>query len=552
MHPSAAPISTKNVNLDDVRRSVTYHPSIWGDYFLAYTSDVTEISVAEEEELQRQKEMVMNLLAQTPDNSSHKIELIDAIQQLGVGYHFEKEIDKSLRHIHETYPEYNKKDNDLRVVALRFRLLRQQGYYVSCDVFNKFIDHEGNFKESLINNVEGMLNLYEAAHFVVDGEEILHKALEFSSSHLKSLIHQMSNSLSARVNEALKIPIRKSLTRLGPRKFISMYQEDESHNETLLNFAKLDFNMVQKIHQKELSDITRWWKALDFANKLPFARDRVVECYFWSFSVYFEPQFHIARRILTKVIAMTSIIDDIYDIYGTLDDLQLFTNVIQSWDANALEQLPPYMRICYEALLDVYVEIEDEMEKIGGSYRVQYVKEEMKKLVRAYFEEAKWLYSKYMPKMEEYMKVALVSGGFVILSTTSLVGMGNLVTKEDFDWVSSEPLIVRAASTICRLMDDMVGYGFEQKLTAVQCYMNQNGALEKVAFAEFQEQVKKAWKDINKECLQPTAVSFPILMNVVNLVRVINLLYVDEDGYTNSKTKTKDYINCVLIEPVTI
>ncbi|KAI3457016.1 hypothetical protein Pfo_013679 [Paulownia fortunei] len=538
MHVSAAPFSIKNVISEDVRRSVIYHSTIWGDYFLRYTSDVTQICVAEEEELHRQKEKVRKLLAQILDDSSHKIELIDAIQRLGVGYHFEKEIDKSLRHIHETYPEYNSKDKDLHVVALRFRLLRQQGYHVPCDVFNKFIDHEGNFKESLINNVEGMLNLYEAAHFGVDGEEILDKALEFSSSHLESLIHQMNNSLSTRVNEALKIPIRKSLTRLGARKFISMYQEEESHNETLVNFAKLDFNMVQKIHQKELSDITRWWKALDFANKLPFARDRMVECYFWILSVYFEPQFNIARRILTKVIAITSIIDDIYDIYGTLDDLQLFTNLIQSWDVNALEELPPYMRICYKALLDIYIEMEDETKKVDGSYRVQYAKEEMKKLVSAYFEEAKWFYSKYMPTMEEYMKVALVSGASMMLSTTSLV--------------SSEPLIVRAASTICRLMDDMVGYGFESKLSAVQCYMNQNGTSEKEAFAEFQEQLKKAWKDINQECLQPTAISLPILMNIVNLARVINLLYVDEDGYVNPTTKTKDYINSVLIEPVTV
>ncbi|KAI3456990.1 hypothetical protein Pfo_013653 [Paulownia fortunei] len=551
MHPSAAPISTKNVSLEDVRRSVTYHPSIWGDYFLAYTSDVTEISVAEEEELERQKEMVMNLLAQTPDNSLHKIELIDAIQQIGVGYHFEKEIDKSLRHIHETY-EYSNKDNDLRVVALRFRLLRQQGYYVSCDVFNKFINHEGNFKESLINNVEGMLNLYEAAHFGVNGEVILDKALKFSSSYLESLVHQMSNSLSTRVNEALKIPIRKRVIRLGARKFISMYQEDESHNKTLLNFAKFDFNMVQKIHQKELNDITRWWKALDFANKLPFARDRVVECYFWILSVYFEPQFHIARRILTKIVAISTVIDDIYDVYGTLDDLQLLTNLIQSWDINGLEQLPPYMRICFKALLDIYVEMEDEMKKVGRPYCVQYAKEEMKKMVRAYFEEAKWFYNNYVPTMEEYIKVALVSGGYMMLSTTSLIGMGNQVIKEDFDWVSSEPLIVRASSTICRLMDDMAGYRFEKRISAVECYMNQNGTSEKEAFAEFLEQVKKAWKDINQECLKPTRVSLPILMNVVNLTRLINLLYGDEDGFTNPTTKTKDYINCVLIEPVTI
>ncbi|KAL0399304.1 UNVERIFIED_CONTAM: Bicyclogermacrene synthase [Sesamum radiatum] len=325
-------ILNKRVDQDDVRRSVKYHPSVWGDYFLAYNS--MEISATEEEELRRQKEMARKVLAQTPDHSYHKLEFIDAIQRLGVGYHFEEEIDKSLQYIHDTYLEYSNKDNDLRTVALRFvalrfRLLRQQGYPVMCDVFNKFIDSEGNFKVSLIENIEGMLELFEAAQFRIAGEEILEKALEFSSSNLEVLLPNMSSSLSRQVKEALKIPILKSSNRVGAKKFISIYQQDESHNEILLNFAKLDFNIIQKMHQKELSDITRWWKDLDFANRLPFARDRVVECYFWIMEVYFEPHYHSARRMLTKILNMTSILDDIYDVYGTLDDLQLFTDIIQ-------------------------------------------------------------------------------------------------------------------------------------------------------------------------------------------------------------------------------
>ena len=81
----------------------------------------------------------------------------------------------------------------------------------------------------------------------------------------------------------------------------------------------------------------------------------------------------------------------------------------------------------------------------------------MKKLVMAYFEEPNWLYNMYIPTVEEYMKVSLVSCGYMTLSTTSLVGMGNRVRKEDFDWITNEPLIVVASSTICRLMDDLVG-----------------------------------------------------------------------------------------------
>ncbi|KAG8386217.1 hypothetical protein BUALT_Bualt03G0126000 [Buddleja alternifolia] len=186
MHQSAAHASTENVDLEDVRRSVTYHPNVWGDYFLAYALDPMELSHNEEKEIQKLKEDVRKVLIATPDESLHKLELIDSIQRLECN---------------------GKEDEDLYIVALRFRLLRQQA-----DVFNKFLDHEGKFEESLINNVQGILSLYEAAHCRVHGEEILDNALRLSSSVLESRVHHMSNSLATQINEALQIPIRKSLT----------------------------------------------------------------------------------------------------------------------------------------------------------------------------------------------------------------------------------------------------------------------------------------------------------------------------------------------------
>ena len=35
---------------------------------------------------------------------------------------------------------------------------------------------------------------------------------------------------------------------------------------------------------------------------------------------------------MTKVIAMTSVIDDIYDVYGTLEELELFTEAVERFD----------------------------------------------------------------------------------------------------------------------------------------------------------------------------------------------------------------------------
>lgn len=69
---------------------------------------------------------------------------------------------------------------------------------------------------------------------------------------------------------------------------------------------------------------------MDLKNKIPFARDRITEVYFiWVLSVYFEPQFSFARRTSCKVTAILSIIDDIYDTQGTLEELELLTEAIQ-------------------------------------------------------------------------------------------------------------------------------------------------------------------------------------------------------------------------------
>ncbi|XP_031284192.1 (-)-germacrene D synthase-like [Pistacia vera] len=308
------------------------------------------------------------------------------------------------------------------------------------------------------------------------------------------------------------------------------------------------------MHQIELSHIAKWWKDLDFAHKLPFTRDRVIECYFWIVGVYFEPEYPLARRILTKVIAMTSVINDVYDVYGTIEELELFTEAIERWDVGAMNQLPGYMKLCYWSLLDVYSETEKDMADQGRLYRLHFAKEAMKTLVRNYFYEAKWCHQNYVPSLDEYMTVALVTSGYSMLATTSFVGMGNIVTKEAFEWLFTNPKMINASSVICRLMDDMVSHKFEQKrghvASSIECFMIQHGATEEEARNEFQKQVIDAWKDINEECLRPTAVSMPLLDRILNLSRVIDVMYKDEDGYTHAHVVLKDSVASLLINPV--
>lgn len=433
-----------------------------------------------------------------------------------------------------------------------------------------------------------MLGLYEATDLRVHGEDILDEAHEFIGSRLAAIATQLSPRLAAQVTYTLSKPVHKGVPRLEARHYMSTYHQDDLHNEALLKLAKLDFNLLQKLHQKELCHITKWWKDLDIATKLPFARDRLVECYFWILGVHSEPQYAFNRKILTKVIAMASVMDDIYDVYGTFEELQLYTEAIERfywfnslipmytnlscfskiliignyiifrWDIDAIDKLPDFMKVHYRGLLDIYYEIEEEMAKQGKTYRVKYAKEAvghmMKRLARGYLAEAKWLHENYVPQMEEYMRVALVSSGYPMLVAMSFVCMGDIVTKESFDWVFSDPKIVRASSIIARLMDDIVSHKFEQNrehvASAIECYMKQFGGSEKEAIEELNRQVTNAWKDINEECLNPTSVPMPLIVPALNFSRVIALIYKDEDGYTHAASVLKDSVASLLIDSV--
>jgi hypothetical protein len=46
---------------------------------------------------------------------------------------------------------------------------------------------------------------------------------------------------------------------------------------------------------------------------------------------YFEPRYSRARIILTQVMAIISIVDDIYDVYGTSEECELFTRCIERY-----------------------------------------------------------------------------------------------------------------------------------------------------------------------------------------------------------------------------
>ncbi|GMJ11485.1 terpene synthase 21 [Hibiscus trionum] len=550
---SQVPASSLSVIPSDTenRPKADFHPGIWGDMFIQCPN--MDVDAATELQYEELKEQVRKMIVEPIDDLNRKLPLIDAVQRLGVSYHFEKEIEDKLEKIYNDMKS-NDVEDDLYTTALRFRLLREHGYRVSSGDFNKLKDEEGNFKASLTSDVRGLLELYEASYMRIHGDDILDEAISFATAQLTLALPTLDHPLSEQVDHALKQTIRRGLPRVEARNFISIYQDMKSHNKALLQFAKIDFNLLQLLHRKELSEICRWWKDLDFTGKLPFARDRVVEGYFWIMGVYFEPQYSLGRKMLTKVIAMASIVDDTYDSFATYDELIPYTDAIEKWDLKCMDELPEYMQISYKALLDVYEEMEQLLADQGRQYRVEYARKAMIRLAQAYLLEAKWTHLNYKPTFEEFRDNALPTSGYAMLAITAFVGMGDVITPETFEWAANDPKIIKASTIICRFMDDIAEHKFkhrrEDDCSAIECYMEQYGATAQEAYDEFNKHIESSWKDVNEEFLKPTEMPTPVLCRSLNLARVMDVLYREGDGYTHVGKAAKGGITSLLIEPI--
>ncbi|XP_051118238.1 germacrene A synthase-like isoform X2 [Andrographis paniculata] len=511
-------------------------------------------------EIEALKDKARNMLTipTSFNNIVETMDLIDTFERLGLSYHFEDEINDKLENYFNLDVDYKNETYDLRTVALHFRLFRAHGYHVSPDVFSKFKDGERNFQEVLKNDVRGLLSLYEGAHLRVHGEDILDEALVFATSNLKSATKNLDSPLKEEVEHALAQPLHLSIPRLEARKFISIYKKREKKYNILLRFAKLDFNLLQMFHRKELYEISRWWKELDIPTRVPYARDRVVECYFWTIAMHYEPQYSHSRALLTKDLAAAiTLIDDTYDSYGTIEELDLITEAIQRWDINEIDRTPDYFRSSYKTLLEMFEQFEEELEAKGQSYGIYYAKETLKELVRAYNVEAKWFIEGNLPTFDRYLSNATVTCTAYHFPIAAILGT-KFATKEAYEWMMSKPKVLKACSTICRLIDDAATYEVEREVrghsaTGIGCYMHNKGVAVEEAIAKFYEMASNAWKDMNEELLKPTTHSRDVLIRILNLARLVEVTYKDsQDGYTQPEKVTKAHIMALFVDPVNI
>ncbi|KAJ3684379.1 hypothetical protein LUZ61_013543 [Rhynchospora tenuis] len=534
------------------RRSAGYEPSAWGGYFITHSTTCLGPKELVEGRIKELKEEVATKLRSTTD-AVEMMNLIDTIQHLGIDYHFKKEIEDALTHL-----QHVKLDGaELYQVALRFRLLRQNGFNASSEEFYKFKYDGINFDEKLCKDARGLLSLYNAGFLAIPGESILDEAILFAKSHLKLMVNDLDSLLRKQVLRALKTPLHRMMLRAEARFFIEEYEEEENRNDKLLELAKLDFNLVQSLHLEEIKNLSLWWKELDVTKDLIYARDRLVEIYV-AFSVgdYFEPEYSRARIMLTKFYMLMTVLDDTFDIHGTFEECKLLNSAVQRWDEKAADSLPLYMRRLYLGFIRTINGFEDDL-KPCEKYRVSYFIEAIKFLFRnSWMKEAEWRAEGYVPTFEERRKTTVDNIASADAVCAILIGMGEVVTEEILRWLTDLPEIVIDHTALARYIDDVVTYERETKSkqlpSTIACYMIENNLTHEQATEDFLSMCHELWKKLNQACLRPTVVPMPIVQRFVNYSRLMTTVYLQfHDGFNKSVT-LKELITLLLVEPIPI
>ena len=92
----------------------------------------------------------------------------------------------------------------------------------------------------------------------MEGESVLDEARDFTKKHLeKSLEQSIDKNLAILVSHSLELPLHWRMLRIEARWFIDVHERRQDMDPSLLEFAKVDYNMVQAIHQEDLKDVSK-------------------------------------------------------------------------------------------------------------------------------------------------------------------------------------------------------------------------------------------------------------------------------------------------------
>nr|QMU24002.1 TPS limonene [Pinus massoniana] len=571
-----------------IRRRGDYHSNLWDDDFIqSLSAPYGEPSYLERaERLIGEVKKLFNSMSEengeliTPLNDLiQRLWMVDSVERLGIDRHFENEIESALDYVY-SYWSVEKGIGcgresvvtDLNSTALGLRTLRLHGYLVSSEVLKDFQDQNGQFMCSprkTEGEIRSALNLYRASLIAFPGEKVMEDAEIFSSKYLKEAMQEISVcSLSQEIEYALEYGWHTNMPRLEARNYMDVFghptspwlkknKEQYMDGEKLLELAKLEFNMFHSLQLKELQDICRWWKDSGLP-KLDFSRHRHVEYYTLGSCIATDPKHRAFRLGFVQTCHLNTVLDDIYDTFGTMDEIELFTEAVRRWDPSETDRLPDYMKTVYMALYSALTEMAREAEKTQGRDTLNYARKAWEAYLESYIQEAKWIASGNLPTFEEYYENGKISSAYRAAALTPILTLDVPLPERVLTGIDFPSRFNDLASSFLRLRGDTRCYKADrtrgEEASCISCYMKDNpGSTEEDALQHINAMISDVIKELNWEFLRPDSyIPMPARKHAFDITRALHHLYLYRDGFSNATMETKNLVRRMILEPVPV
>lgn len=580
--PSMSMSSTTSVSNEDgvPRRIGDHHSNLWDDDSIDSLSTSYEAPSYREraDRLIGEVKDMFDLMSVEDGVSTspltdlhHRLWMVDSVERLGIDRHFKNEINSALDHVYSYWTEKGigrgreSGVTDLNSTALGLRTLRLHGYMVSSHVLDHFKNEKGQFTCSAIQTegeIRDVLNLFRASLIAFPGEKIMEEAEIFSTMFLKDALQKIPPSgLSQEIEYLLEFGWHTNLPRMETRMYIDVFGEHTTFEtpylirQKLLELAKLEFNIFHSLVKRELQSLTRWWKDYGFP-QITFSRHRHVEYYTLAACIANDPKHSAFRLGFGKICHMITVLDDIYDTFGTVEELELLTAAFKRWDPSSIDCLRDFMRGVYMAVYDNINEMAREAQKIQGRDTVSYVRKSWETFIDAYMQEAKWISSGYLPTFDEYLENGRVSFGSRITTLEPMLTLGFPLPPRILQEIDFPSKLNELICAILRLKGDTQCYKADrargEEASSVSCYMKDHpGITEEDAVNQINAMVNNLTKELNWELLRPDS-GVPISYKKVafDICRVFHYGYKYRDGFSVASVEIKNLVTRTVVETV--
>lgn len=562
------------------RRDGNYHSNLWDDDFIHSLSTTYEAPLCRErgETLIGEVKEIFNSISVedgeliTPLNDLiQRLWMVDSVERLGIDRHFKNEIKSALDYVYSYWSEEGigcgreSAVTDLNSTALGLRTLRLHGYPVSSDVLEQFKDQKGQFACSSIETegeIRSVLNLFRASLIAFPNEKVMDDAKIFCTTYLKEAVQRIPvSSLSRQIEYVMDYGWDTNLPRLEARHYIDELGHDITYNEMpntnvekLLELAKLEFNIFHSLQQRELKHLSRWWKESG-SPETTFTRHRHVEYYALASCIAFEPQHSGFRFGFAKLSHIITVLDDMYDLFGTVDELELFTEAIKRWDPSATEFLPEYMKGVYIMVYDTVNEMVREAENAQGRDTLDLARQAWEACLDSYMQEAKWIASGYLPTFEEYLENGIVSSAHRVCTLQPILTLDIPFPDHILKEVDFPSKLNDLACAVLRLRGDTRCYKADrargEEASSISCYMKDNpGLTEEDALNHIDAMLDGVIKELNWELLKPDSVPISAKKHAYDISRAFHYGYKYRDGYSVANIEIKNFVAISVLEPV--